>query len=74
MDPDSNETAATDKKVSRRWMLRNTVRVTAGVAAVATVNFRDAEAKLAETVSAPDHDPTTGVILDRDRHHHWDTV
>jgi hypothetical protein len=74
MHTDSTESAVTGSKVSRRWLLRNAANLTAGVVAVGTVNFAAAETKPAETVVAPDHDPVTGEIFDRDRHHHWDTV
>ena len=74
MDTDSIESAVTGNKVSRRWLLRSTANLTAGLVAVGTVNVAAAETKPAETVVAPDHDPVTGEIFDRDRHHHWDTV
>jgi hypothetical protein len=38
------------------------------------VNAGGADTNLAEPAVAPDHDPVTGEIFDRDRHHHWDTV
>jgi hypothetical protein len=72
MDTKSEKTTGRDRKVSRRWVLRSTVSATAAVAAIGAVHV--SEAKLAETVSTPDHDPATGEIFDRDRHHHWDTV
>jgi hypothetical protein len=74
MDRDSIESAVTGSKVSRRWLLRSTANLTAGLVAVGTINV---ETRPAETVVAPDsldHDPVTGEIFDRDRHHHWDTV
>ena len=74
MDTDSIESAVTGNKVSRRWLLRSTANLTAGLVAVGAINV---ETKPAETVVAPeplDHDPVTGEIFDRDRHHHWDTV
>jgi hypothetical protein len=74
MSRDRNETASLDRKVSRRWVLRSAACATAGVAAASTVNLDVAEARRADIASAPDHDPTTGEIFDRDRHHHWDTV
>jgi hypothetical protein len=74
MHPDSIESAATGTKVSRRWLLLSTANLTAGLVAVGTMNIAAAETKPAETVVAPDHDPATGEIFDRDRHHHWDTV
>jgi hypothetical protein len=74
MHTDSIESAVTGSKVSRRWLLRRTADLTAGVVAVGTMSFAAAETTVAETVIAPDHDPVTGEIFDRDRHHHWDTV
>jgi hypothetical protein len=77
MDTDSIESAVTGSKVSRRWLLRSTANLTAGLVAVGSMNAAAAETKPAETVAAPDppdHDPVTGEIFDRDRHHHWDTV
>jgi hypothetical protein len=74
MDRDNIESAVTGSKVSRRWLLRSTANLTAGLVAVGTMNVAAAETKPAETVVAPDHDPVTGEIFDRDRHHHWDTV
>jgi hypothetical protein len=74
MQKDSIESAVTGSKVSRRWLLRSTANLTAGLVAVGTMNVAAAETKPFETVVAPDHDPVTGEIVDRDRHHHWDTV
>ena len=74
MNSDSIESAAMGTKVSRRWLLRSTANLTAGLVTVGSVNIAAAERKPAETVVAPDHDPVTGEIFDRDRHHHWDTV
>ena len=79
MHTDDIESAVTGSKVSRRWLLRSTANLTAGLVAVGTMNVaaagtKPAETKPAETVVAPDHDPVTGEIVDRDRHHHWDTV
>jgi hypothetical protein len=71
---DSIERAATGGKVSRRWLLRSTASLTAGLVAAGTVNAGGADTNLAEPAVAPDHDPVTGEIFDRDRHHHWDTV
>jgi hypothetical protein len=64
---------ATGRKVSRRWLLRSTASLTAGAAAAATITFAPAEPAVEPTVP-PDHDPETGEIFDRDRHHHWDTI
>jgi hypothetical protein len=76
MDSENIESALTDNKVTRRWLLRRTANLTAGLVAVRTINVEThpAETKLAKTTIAPDHDPVTGEIVDRDRHHHWDTV
>jgi hypothetical protein len=74
MDTGSIESAVTGSKVSRRWLLRSTANLTVGAVAVGTVGFAAVETKPAGTVIAPDHDPVTGEIFDRDRHHHWDTV
>ena len=74
MDNDNIERAVTGNKVSRRWLLRSTANLTAGLVAVGTASVAAAEATPAETVAAPDHDPATGEIFDRERHHHWDTV
>jgi hypothetical protein len=79
---DSLESAATGRKVSRRWLLRSTANLTAGVVAASTVSFAAADAaaehtaenREANAAAAPDHDPMTGEIFDRERHHHWDTV
>jgi hypothetical protein len=74
MDKDHIERAVTGRKVSRRWLLRSTANLTAGLVAVGSMNVAAAETTPAETAVAPDHDPVTGEIFDRDRHHHWDTV
>ena len=63
-----------DNKVTRRRMLRSTANLTAGLVAVSAMHVAAAESKMEETAGAPDHDPVTGEIFDRDRHHHWDTV
>jgi hypothetical protein len=63
-----------DNKVTRRWLLRNTANLTAGIVAAGAVNVAAAESEPEEAAVAPDHDPVTGEIFDRDRHHHWDTV
>jgi hypothetical protein len=74
MDTDKSESAKR-AAVSRRRFLRSTANLTAGAVAVSTVSFGETEAKpLAESAIAPDHDPETGEIFDRERHHHWDTV
>jgi len=74
MDETKTESAMTGSKVSRRWLLRSTANLTAGLVAVGAVDCAAAETTPAETVVVPDHDPVTGEIFDRDRHHHWDTV
>ena len=77
MNPDDIEKAVHDRSVSRRRFLRGTANLTAGAIAVTTLNVDAAEATPtagAEAAWAPDHDPATGEIFDRDRHHHWDTV
>jgi hypothetical protein len=63
-----------DYKISRRRLLRNTANLTAGLVAVSALHVAAAETNPTETAVAPDHDPVTGEIFDRDRHHHWDTV
>jgi hypothetical protein len=79
MDNDSIGHAVTGGKVSRRWLLRSTANLTAGLVAVGSMHVAAAETEVTETTPtettvAPDHDPVTGEIFDRDRHHHWDTV
>jgi hypothetical protein len=85
MQRDNVESAVMGAKVSRRWLLRNTASLTAGAVAVSSMGLAAAEAppmptsaasetSPAEPTVAPDHDPATGEIFDRDRHHHWDTV
>ena len=74
MDDDSIEGAVTGSKVSRRWLLRSTANLTAGLVAVGSMSVAAAETTPAETEVTPDHDPATGEIFDRQRHHHWDTV
>jgi len=74
MDRDSIENAVTGRRVSRRWLLRSTAGLTAGLAGVGRVNVAAAEAQPEPTVVTPDHDQATGEIFDRERHHHWDTV
>ncbi len=82
MDADEIKRAAPDKRFSRRWLLRSTANLTAGLVAagkmdaidVAAVEATPMETARADAEAAPDHDSTTGEIFDRDRHHHWDTV
>jgi hypothetical protein len=75
-EDDCIENAVTGGKVSRRSVLRGAASFTAGVVAAGTVNLTasDAQPEIPETVVAPDHDPLTGEIFDRDRHHRWDTI
>jgi hypothetical protein len=62
-------------KVSRRWILKSTASLTAGVVAIGQAQATAMENPTpAPARVAPDHDPVTGEIFDRDRHHHWDTV
>ena len=63
-----------DNKVSRRWLLRSTANLTAGLVAVSAMHVAATESTPEEIAVGPDHDPATGEIFDRDRHHHWDTV
>ena len=66
-----------DNRISRRRLLRSTANLTAGLVAVSALHVAAAEAAPADTTDTavqPDHDPATGEIFDRDRHHHWDTV
>lgn len=76
MHPDDIESALKGRKVSRRWLMRSAVNLTAGAVTASTVSFAaaDTAAADADTAAGPDHDPVTGKIFDRDRHHHWDTV
>jgi hypothetical protein len=74
MNKDNIENAVTGGQVSRRWLLRSTANLTAGLVAVGSMNVAAAETTPTEMAVAPDHDPVTGKIFDRDRHHHWDTV
>ena len=73
---DRPETTVTGGKVSRRWMLRSTASLTAGVLAAGTVSFAEEHAEPAgsEPAAPPDHDRATGEIFDRERHHRWDTI
>ena len=82
MDADDIERAVTGSKVSRRWLLRSSANLTAGLVAVGTIGTIDVAAAAPRSADSPpvtaevvaDHDPATGEIFDRDRHHHWDTV
>jgi hypothetical protein len=80
MGTDDLASAVTGGKVSRRWLLRNTANLTAGLVAAGSVQVAASDtaptvaATPTATAVAPDHDPATGEIFDRERHHHWDTV
>ncbi len=81
MDTDNLDPVARGRRVSRRWLLRSTANLTAGLVAAGNIEAIDAsapkapiEAARVDAVAAPDHDPSTGEIFDRERHHHWDTV
>lgn len=66
-----------DNKVSRRWLLRSTANLTAGIVAAGAIDIAAAEPTPTSSPDpsvAPDHDTATGEIFDRERHHHWDTV
>ena len=73
MDPLDIEPAMKGSRVSRRWLLRSTITLTAGVVAVSTTAAATATPDPTQTLT-PDHDPVSGEIFDRDRHHRWDTV
>ena len=63
------------RKVSRRWVLRTTAGLTTGMVAAGRVTLAASpESAAADAAAGPDHDPHTGEIFDRERHHHWDTV
>jgi len=63
------------RTISRRTLLRNTAALTTGVVAASAVRVAaETDAGQDHTPIAPDHDAATGEIVDRDRHHHWDTV
>jgi hypothetical protein len=63
-----------DNKVSRRWLLRSTANLTAGLVAVNAMPAAARESTPVPAAIAPYPDRATGEIFDRDRHHHWDTV
>jgi hypothetical protein len=76
MADDMSRSSMGGRKVSRRWVLRTTAGLTTGVVAAGGVTLaagRDGPSA-ADALFAPDHDPHTGEIFDRERHHHWDTV
>ena len=74
MDPLDTEGTMKDNRVSRRWLLRNTINLTAGVVAASSTAAAAAATPDPPETLTPDHDPVTGEIFDRERHHHWDTV
>jgi hypothetical protein len=82
MGADNVDDVIPDGRVSRRWLLRSTANLTAGLVAVrqiGTIAGAAAEPAAADAArfnaeAVPDHDPATGEIFDRNRHHHWDTV
>lgn len=65
-----------ESRISRRTLLRRTATLTTGVVVAGSTTFAAAHTAQPETpqVGAPDHDPATGEIFDRDRHHRWDSV
>lgn len=72
---DEPQGADSSTKFSRRWLLRSTASLTAGLVAIQKTNAAAAEhLEPAATDESPDHDSSTGEIFDRDRHHHWDSV
>jgi len=64
-----------ERQISRRTMLRRTATLTTGVVAAGSTKFGAANPSPPEPPDTPpDHDPATGEVFDRDRHHRWDTV
>lgn len=63
-------------KITRRSLLRSTATLTTVVVAAGTITAGGVAepSKQDASVAPPDHDPATGEVLDRERHHHWDTV
>jgi hypothetical protein len=68
------------RPITRRTLLRRTATLTTGVVAASAISAASPVADGSEdrayvdNTVARDHDPETGEIFDRDRHHHWDTV
>ena len=75
--------------MSRRALLRRTAALTTGVVAAGTISAGSKDPAYVDVAEgragsrdpadaspaiARDHDPETGEIFDRDRHHQWDTV
>lgn len=60
--------------VSRRWILKNTITVTAGTVAASALGREQAKAEVRTGGDNPHTNLETGEILDRERHHRWDTV
>jgi hypothetical protein len=68
------ESAIKGAPVSRRWILKNTMTVTAGTVAVSTLGREAAKAETRQEDDTPHTNLETGEIFDRERHHRWDTV
>jgi hypothetical protein len=60
--------------VSRRWILKNTITVTAGTVAASALGREQVKAEVRTGEDTPHTNLATGEILDRERHHRWDTV
>jgi hypothetical protein len=75
MKGDDIVNAITGRKVSRRHVLQSAATLTAGVVTARSVALSGAtDSVSAEAAASADHDPVSGEIFDRDRHHRWDTV
>jgi hypothetical protein len=74
MQRDTLEQDPVFRKVSRRWVLKTTAGLTTGVVAAASLAAQSETPAAAPLAAPPDHDPHTGEIFDRERHHHWDTI
>jgi hypothetical protein len=74
MERDTLEQDAVFRKVSRRWVLKTTAGLTTGAVAAASLAARSDTPAAPPAATPPDHDPQTGEIFDRERHHHWDTI
>jgi len=68
------EDAMEETKISRRSLLHRTATLATAVVTAGALNGTSAPSARADAPDRPDHDPVTGEIFDRDRHHHWDTV
>jgi hypothetical protein len=71
---DSIDNAIKGAPVSRRWILKNTMTVTAGTVAASALGTSEAKAEVRTVEDTPHTNLETGEILDRERHHRWDTV